>query len=84
MTEIFKIKNESAPPVMDSMFERRNNLIFKNFLSVLFSYLSPQLCSPLPENTNEVEFLKIFKRKVINWICGDCLCKSYLQNIGFL
>ena len=27
MIEIFKIKNELAPPVMDSMFER----IFKNF-----------------------------------------------------
>ena len=27
MIEIFKIKNELAPPIMDSMFER----IFKNF-----------------------------------------------------
>ena len=24
MIEMFKIKNESAPPIMDSMFERRN------------------------------------------------------------
>ena len=24
MIEIFKIKNELAPPIMDSMFERRN------------------------------------------------------------
>ena len=24
MTEMFKIKNELAPPIMDSMFERRN------------------------------------------------------------
>ena len=35
MIEIFKIKNELAPPIMDSMFERRNEpynfVIFKNF-----------------------------------------------------
>ena len=35
MIEMFKIKNELALPIMDSLFERRNNLIisaiFKNF-----------------------------------------------------
>ena len=99
MIEIFKIKNELAPPIMDSMFDRRNESYnLRNFQEFLtekktvhycletFSYPSPQLWSLLPENIKEVESLEIFKRGVKNWICDDCscrLCKSYLQNIVF-
>ena len=57
MTEIFKIKNELAPPIMDSMFERRNEPYnLRNFQKFLtekkrivhyglqtLSYRSPQL-----------------------------------------
>ena len=42
MIEIFRIKNELAPPIMDSMFERRNepyNLRnFKEFLTEKKNY----------------------------------------------
>ena len=57
MIEIFKIKNELAPPIMDSMFERRNEPYnLRNFQKFLtekkrivhyglqtLSYRSPQL-----------------------------------------
>ena len=57
MTEIFKIKNELAPPILDSMFERRNDSYnLRNFQEFLterkrtmhygletLSYCSPQL-----------------------------------------
>ena len=89
MIEMFKIKNELAPPIMDSMFERRNESYnLRNFQEFLterkrtlhygletLSYLLPQLWSPLPENIKEVESLETFKRKVKNWICHDCLCR---------
>ena len=69
MIEMFKIKNESAPPIMDSMFERRNEPYnLRNFQEFLtekkgtvcygletLSYCSPQLWSLLPENIKEVE-----------------------------
>ena len=64
MAEMFQIKNELAPPIMDSMFKRRNapyNL--RNFQELLterkrtvrygletFSYRSLQLWSLLLEN----------------------------------
>ena len=68
MIEMFKIKNESAPPIMDSMFERRNEPYnLRNFQEFLtekkrtvrygletLSYWSPQLWSLLPENIKEV------------------------------
>ena len=101
MIEIFRIKNELAPPIMDSMFERRNEPYnLRNFQEFLterkrtvhygletLKYRSPQLWSLLTENIKEVESHETFKREVKNWICDDCpcrLCKTYLQNIGFL
>ena len=89
MTEIFKIKNELAPPILDSMFERRNDSYnLRNFQEFLterkrtmhygletLSYWSPQLWSLLLENIKKVESLEIFKRKVKSWICDDCPCR---------
>ena len=85
MTEIFKIKNELAPPIMDSMFERRNGSYnlrnFQDFFTertrivhyVLetLSYRSLQLWSPLSGDIKQAESLETFKRKVKNWICDD-------------
>ena len=100
MIEIFKVKNELAPPVMDSMFEKRSeHYNLRNFQEFLTEkkelcimvlrqlVIGLQLWSLLPENIKEVESLGIFKREVKNWICDDCpsrLCKPHLQNIGFL
>ena len=101
MIEMFKVKNELAPPIMDSMLERRNEFYnLRNFQEFLterkrtvhygletLSYRSPKLWSLLPENSKEVESLKIFKRKVKSWICDNCpcrLCKPYLKNVGSL
>ena len=78
MIQMFKIKNELAARIMDSMFERRNKSYnLRNFQGFLterkrtvhydletLSYRSPQLWSLLPENIKEVESLEIFKRKV--------------------
>ena len=63
MVEFYKIKNELAPPIMDSMFNRRN--ITYNFRNLLefqseikrtvfngletLSYRAPQLWTLLPE-----------------------------------
>ena len=64
MIEMFKIKNELTSPIMNSMFERRNESYnLRNFQEFLterkrtvhygletLSYWSLQLCSVLPEN----------------------------------
>ena len=89
MIEMFKIKNELAPPIMDSMFQRRNESYnlrnFQEFLTerkrtVQFgletlSYRSPQLWSLLPENIKEIESLDSFKSTVKKWICTACPCR---------
>ena len=64
MIEIFKIKNELAPPIIDSLclkgdMNLKTSVIFNNFLQKKrtvhyglekLSYRSPQLWSLLPEN----------------------------------
>ena len=83
------IKNELAPLIKDSMFERRhepyNLRKFQEFLTErkrtvhygleTLIYWSPEIWSLLPENIEEVELLEIFKREVKNWICDDCPCR---------
>ena len=80
MIEIFKIKSELAPHIVDSMFERRNESYnlrnFEEFFAErkkavhygleTLSYRSLQLWSLLPEKTKEVESLEIFKTGVKN------------------
>ena len=89
MIEIFKIENELAPPIMESMFEKRpTNYSLRNFQEFLterkrtvhygletLSYRSPQLWSLLPQNIKESESIEIFKKKVKDWICEDCPCR---------
>ena len=82
-------KKELASPIMDSMFERKNEpdniLNFQEFLTESkrtvhyglerLSCRSPQLWSLLPENIMEVESLEIFKREIKKWSCDDCPCR---------
>ena len=81
---------------MHSMFERRNESYslcnFQEFLTdrktaVHYGRETLSIRSILPEKIKKVESLKLFRRKVKNWIYSDCpcrLCESLSQNIGFL
>ena len=73
--EMLRTKNDSAPPIMNSVFERtKESYNLRNFQEFLtkktmryglesLSYWSPQLWSLLPENIKEVESLEIFNSK---------------------
>ena len=88
MIEMFKTKNQLAPSIIDSVFERRNEFYnLHNFQELLTerkrtlyyglgtrTNRSPQLWSLLLENIKEVESLEILKRKVKNLIWDDCSC----------
>ena len=90
MNEINKIKNNLNSPIMDFMFERRNNTYnLRNFQELAtkikrtvkmgvetLNYRSPQLWSILTENLRQINSL--FNESVRKWDCID------LSNIGFL
>ena len=82
MAEIYKIKNNLNPPVMDFIFERRNNTYnLRNFQEFAMKrkrtvkmsletlkYRSPQLWSILPENLRQITSLVQFKESVRKWV----------------
>ena len=89
MAEIYKIKNNLNPPVMDFIFERRNNTYnprnFQEFamkrkrtvkmgLETL-KYRSPQLWSILPENLKQINSPVQLKESIRKWDCIDCPCR---------
>ena len=100
MVEIYKIKNNLNPPIMDFMFERGNNTYnLRNFLEFAtkrktvkigletLNYRSPKLWSILPENLRQINLPGQFKERIWKWDRIGCpwrLCKLYSPNIGFL
>ena len=89
MIEIYKMKNNLNPPIMDNMFERRNNTYnFRNFQEFAakrkrtvkmgletLNYRFPQLWSILLENLRQINSLVQFKESVRKWVCIDCTCR---------
>ena len=89
MIEIYKMKNNLNPPIMDNMFERRNNTYnLRNFQEFAtkrkrtvkmgletLNYRSPQLWSILPENLRQINLLVQFKESVRKWVCIYCPCR---------
>ena len=89
MLEVFKIKYELAPPIMNSTLIRRENIYnLRNFQEFetetkrtvnygveSFSYRSPQLWAMLPAELKEINLLDQFKREIRKWTCLNCPCR---------
>ena len=83
------MKNELAPPIMESILKKRfNTYNLRNFQEFAterkrtvwygletFSHCYPQLWSLLPESLKEMNSLSQFKRNIKHWICRDCPCR---------
>ena len=88
MTEIYKIINHIAPPIMSSLFEIRENTHNTRYFQVLsnesrrtvnygletMSYRAPFLWENLPPEYKLANSLNILKRKIKNWKGVNCLC----------
>ena len=86
MVEIYKIKNNLNHPIMDFMFEKKNNTHnLRNFQEFAtkrkrtvkmdleaLNNRTPQLWSILPENLRQINLLVQFKESVRKWDCIDC------------
>ena len=81
MNELYIIKNELAPPIMDTMLNRRNiTFNFRNlqsfgqkekelFLMETLSYRIPQLWIFLLEEIKQRNPINLFKSDVKQWTC---------------
>ena len=51
------------------------------------SFLGPKLWAILPQEYKDIDNLIEFKHKIKTWVPENCpcrLCKTYIQNVGFL
>ena len=81
MNELYIIKNELTPPIMDTMLNRRNiTFNFRNlqsfgqkekelFLMETLSYRIPQLWIFLLEEIKQRNPINLFKSDVKQWTC---------------
>ena len=92
MIELFKIKYDLAPSIMDSLLNRRTICYdFRNLQEFhgleTISYHAPQLWTILPEVFKQRNTMSLFKSDVRQWICNECpcrLCKVFVPNLGFV
>ena len=86
-TELFEHKEENY-------YNLRNNAEFAISAirtvyhgSESISYLGPKIWNILPDRLKNANSLETFKSEIKKWKPENCpcrLCKSYLQNIGFI
>ena len=95
MIEIFKIKNNLAPPIMTTMFtERENHYNLRHFQEFVtkrkrttrygletLSYRSPKLWTMLQEKLKNLTSLNLSKSNIKQWICNECPCRLCRQYI---
>ena len=100
MIELFKIKYGLAPPIMDSLSNRRTVCCnFRNFQEFqsernrMFyglettNYRASQLWTIWPEEFKQSNTISLFKSDFRQWICdeGPCrLCKVLVPNLRFI
>ena len=89
MTQIYKIINHIAPPIMSSLFEIRENTHNTGYFQVLSNESrrtvnygleticcrAPFLSANLPPEYKLANSLNIFKRKIKNWNGKNCPCR---------
>ena len=91
MIELFKIKHDLAPPIMDSMLNRRTICYdFRNleefqlerkrimfYGSETISYRARQLWTTLLEECRQRNTISLFKSDARQWICNVGPCRLY-------
>ena len=89
MTEIYKIKNNNAPPIMHSLFQFRENIFnLRNFQEIVtekkntinygietVSYRAAFLWTNLPSQYKSSKSLNEFKSKIKKWRPDICPCR---------
>ena len=89
MTEIYKIINHIAPPIMSSLFKIRETTHNTRYFQVLSNesrrttnygleticYRAPFLWANLPPEYQLENSLNIFNRKIKNWKGENCPCR---------
>ena len=87
MNEIFKFSENSAYNLRSGETLVRHNTKTNHYGIESISNLGAKIWTILPSELKNANSLETFKSKIKKWIPTNCpckLCKSYIQNVGFL
>ena len=86
LTEIFVLKISLYNLRRNNAFERRQvHSVYHGTESL--SFLGPQIWNLVPLELKQLESLEVFKLKIKKWILFECpcrLCRTYIQQVGFI
>ena len=86
LNEIFKERNIQYNLKGNSSFISRNvNSVYHGTESLAF--LGPKIWDLVPDEIKTSENINIFKDKIKKWVPENCpcrLCRTYIQNVGFI
>ena len=86
LRETFVSKTSSCNLRRNNTFEKRKvHSVYHGTESL--SFLGPKICDLVRVELKKSETLYSFKSKIKNWVPFECpcrLCKSYIQQVGFL
>ena len=98
--ELFKVKNNLSPKIMQEVFKVNKNENYKlrrvfdsrNIFSVQFgikslTYLAPKIWSLIPDDMKKESSFLTFKKRIAKWKVNKCpckLCEPYVKNLGFV
>ena len=92
VTEIFNVKNNLAPNIMNDVFELKEspyNLRSESnhFTRRNIKHVGPQIWELVPKSIGKCRTLNEFKTKIKSWYPDHCpcrLCKIYVAQLGFI
>ena len=86
LRETFVSKTSSYNFLRNDTFEKRKvHSVYHGTESLLF--LGPKIWDLVPVELKQSETLHSFKLKIKNWVLFECpyrICKTYIQQVGFL
>ena len=93
--EIFKVQNKMAPETVhqkDRNYSLRNSTALqggsiKTYCSETISGLGPKIRDILPTELKKIVSPALFKKRTLEWVPKNFpyrLCKTYVQNVGFV
>ena len=88
-TEIYKVKNDLAPPFMKTIFPDSQNTVNLRYQPSIqtfnvksvykgtetISFRGPQIWAMIPDNIKFVQSLSEFKAKLKEWRPRECMCR---------
>ena len=96
-TEMLKIHRGLSPHILRKIFVpkisfynlRRNNTFVHSVYhsAELLSFLGPEIWDLVSLELKQLESLEVFKMKIKKWIPFECpcrLCRTYIQQVGFV